>query len=757
MPKVQKVQWWMKEGIPRDTGSRAPITPNPDTPCPSTGSDIALAVEQSGSPPDMQLSTPMVENHAPNSCANSMNDSGYLSPAHTPRAQKRALFSTRDLIVYNKPISEQLKDRFLDIKILYTQSLWEAISSKRKGDPGDISMKLKYMGESEPTARLYIVIQCERRISRRVNKFFAQEHVAEELNPDFRVHVIPTGPLRLTSCEKLEVLGNIADSRSTLCGMPIEIGGERAPRIATLGGLIMVTAQEKTVYGLTAGHSLVNFVNDSSNRDSNREDINSGCDDEDTDAGYESAQQSSPNQEHSCVSTSRLPCSMDNIGRVVANSFQSTENTCNHDWALVALDREDWAPNYLVNRPTLVVDASESNKTTNKGGTREELDSNLHLIPFSYGPRLRMVEQPVAAITSRGLQHGILTSNGSSLTMFPGGKFLETFDFLPFSGSTFLPGDSGSWVVNKTTGEVYGHVVSIDTFGEASVIPMQSTLLDIKFHLRAYEVRFPSKEEISALQTAQKNDHDGNESATSSRRRTWNVNNDKFNNNKRSKKNTRVSLGKRKANDFGGRDNPKKPRDNIERKISGETTRNLRSSLAKTSPADLVPVEPIVTDGEIRTSSWSTKDDEILIQARAQGLNWNQIAPKHFPSKSPNSCRKRHERLMQKQNVEQWDGPKLGILATVYMEHRAEIWGPIANLLGEKWTVVEQKCMEKGLKNLSQAYRAEKRKGNDSGISISDDDYPINQPNMYLSCSAGVNRDNRIHSILELPLMSYSA
>jgi hypothetical protein len=44
-----------------------------------------------------------------------------------------------------------------------------------------------------------------------------------------------------------------------------------------------------------------------------------------------------------------------------------------------------------------------------------------------------------------------------------------------------------------------------------------------------------------------------------------------------------------------------------------------------------------------RSSSW---DDDILIQARAQGLNWNQIAQKHFPNKSPHACRKRYERLM---------------------------------------------------------------------------------------------------------------
>ncbi|KAH7078255.1 hypothetical protein FB567DRAFT_552267 [Paraphoma chrysanthemicola] len=132
--------------------------------------------------------------------------------------------------------------------------------------------------------------------------------------------------------------------------------------------------------------------------------------------------------------------------------------------------------------------------------------------------------------------------------------------------------------------------------------------------------------------------------------------------------------------------------------------------------------------GGTRSSSWSAKDDETLIQARAQGLNWNQISPKHFPSKSANACRKRHERLMERQNAEQWDGVKLDILAQAYMEVRREMWSILAARVGEKWPLVEQKCMEKGIKNLTQAARSAQKKQNDgtyhdhedSGIGISD-------------------------------------
>ncbi|KAF2021860.1 hypothetical protein BU24DRAFT_30789 [Aaosphaeria arxii CBS 175.79] len=114
--------------------------------------------------------------------------------------------------------------------------------------------------------------------------------------------------------------------------------------------------------------------------------------------------------------------------------------------------------------------------------------------------------------------------------------------------------------------------------------------------------------------------------------------------------------------------------------------------------------------GGVRSTTWSTKDDQTLIEARAKNLNWNQIAPNYFPSKSPNACRKRHERLMEKQNAEQWDGVKLDVLAQAYMDVRREMWSILAERVGEKWTLVEQKCMEKGLRNLTHASRTAQKK-----------------------------------------------
>lgn len=90
------------------------------------------------------------------------------------------------------------------------------------------------------------------------------------------------------------------------------------------------------------------------------------------------------------------------------------------------------------------------------------------------------------------------------------------------------------------------------------------------------------------------------------------------------------------------------------------------------------------------SGAWSRDDDRNLLDARARGLNWAQVK-NQFSNKSANACRKRHERLMEHKEADDWDTRKLEQLAKEYMTMRKEIWGPLAARVGEKWSVVEQK------------------------------------------------------------------
>jgi hypothetical protein len=95
--------------------------------------------------------------------------------------------------------------------------------------------------------------------------------------------------------------------------------------------------------------------------------------------------------------------------------------------------------------------------------------------------------------------------------------------------------------------------------------------------------------------------------------------------------------------------------------------------------------------GQRNTVNWSSADDEVLVAARAAGLNWQSTAEKHFPNKTANACRKRHERLVERQTQDDWSTQRLSTLAIEYMEFRKEIWTIIAARTGERWSVVEAK------------------------------------------------------------------
>ncbi|KAB5584953.1 hypothetical protein GE09DRAFT_1209591 [Coniochaeta sp. 2T2.1] len=110
------------------------------------------------------------------------------------------------------------------------------------------------------------------------------------------------------------------------------------------------------------------------------------------------------------------------------------------------------------------------------------------------------------------------------------------------------------------------------------------------------------------------------------------------------------------------------------------------------------------------SGAWNTSDDQTLLAARAAGQNWSQIQVNYFPTKTGNACRKRHERLMERKGADDWDTRKLERLSKEYMAMRKEIWQPLAQRCGEKWNVVEQKCMSNGLKNIQSHARAHSRR-----------------------------------------------
>ncbi|KAI7538060.1 hypothetical protein KC331_g10581 [Hortaea werneckii] len=152
--------------------------------------------------------------------------------------------------------------------------------------------------------------------------------------------------------------------------------------------------------------------------------------------------------------------------------------------------------------------------------------------------------------------------------------------------------------------------------------------------------------------------------------------------------------------------------------------KEIKPAAPRTAPVAPYPVAPTSTTGIRNAAIWSAADDEILLQARASGLNWQPIANRHFPNKTANACRKRHERLIERRHVEDWDAEKLELLAHEYMICRREMWETLANRIGERWAVVEAKCMEKGLRTLQATARTAHRRASATSIQAPKQDEP---------------------------------
>ncbi|KAI1109081.1 hypothetical protein F5Y14DRAFT_45175 [Nemania sp. NC0429] len=135
-------------------------------------------------------------------------------------------------------IPTHLQNRFRDLKRLFTHPLLNLIGKKR-APTRDISIKLRWMGPDEDSARLYILIQCDDKAVNPIKEFFAETQVKEQVGNDFQVRVIP-GLQRLAD-QILEVSADDSE-RQTLCGQGITIENSAA-RMAievTMGGVVAV-------------------------------------------------------------------------------------------------------------------------------------------------------------------------------------------------------------------------------------------------------------------------------------------------------------------------------------------------------------------------------------------------------------------------------------------------------------------------------------------------------------------------------------
>ena len=155
----------------------------------------------------------------------------------------RRIFERRvtKLRLFDREIPQLTQHRFHDLHELFERPLYDHLV-EAKINPHPISLKLKVLGESEATAKPWIVILCSKAASKRVRHFFNQQHIKadyqpsnpDSFSPSFEIFVCNRPPRPMAG---IEIYGDFG-RRPTMCGSIIRVGEADQARFATLGGVI---------------------------------------------------------------------------------------------------------------------------------------------------------------------------------------------------------------------------------------------------------------------------------------------------------------------------------------------------------------------------------------------------------------------------------------------------------------------------------------------------------------------------------------
>jgi hypothetical protein len=352
-------------------------------------------------------------------------------------------------------ISKITRERFDDLAILFGEPLYKCVS-KGKVKPGPISMKCMVLGESESTAKPWIVILCDSSTLKRVKKFFDQTWVKQECHPndssqpqfDYIIHNRPPRPTGGNSVDVFGTLSGQPHAHITSCGRLLQIGSGDDVRLATLGGILKLQFDYGVrLLGLTAGHTLLDERDDRSPDSSSDEDEDDDDDDlsvaqgdvDDTSAneiyeldlenqaGHMSGANigSGPSAEDLDAALSAVHIDTDQVWHKVAHlyarSSKPVASGANLDWALLELDDRCLVkPNLLVHNELVL------------GKTRTDtLDLKEMMIPSStWG-----LNQEVSLVSgTHSTRHGHISQCLSYIMLAGGKKFVQTYSLFLSDG-----------------------------------------------------------------------------------------------------------------------------------------------------------------------------------------------------------------------------------------------------------------------------------------------------------------------------------
>ncbi|KAI9688381.1 MAG: hypothetical protein M1822_001330 [Bathelium mastoideum] len=411
--------------------------------------------------------------------------------------------ASEDLKLFEKQLDEATWNRFRDVSDRIQMPLLSHVQkSSKKYKP--MALRLAVLGRTQEDARPRIVVLCDPKASKRVKKFFEQVWVKElcqpndQVLPSLEAVVIGRSPQLRMSVGSVRVYGGVNPNGrggSTLCGTPIKLSLGEAERIATLGGCIKVNKSDGSfeIYGMTAGHTLDDLLGVSSDEyeasSCQEESDISSSEDEEDDIGIGLLQPPTWSMSNLSLDeplqglSKRVPETWISLGSSLSLAPTKASAVRRYlDWSLIRM--EDIAtikPNLL--RDVEKVEKYRSGDLTMPAG----LNGNHH-------------KRNVVMMSGlEGLKEGSLSASFARVILGAGQEFIDVHLLTLGGNKEIIEGDSGSWVIDGKTGEVFGHVVASDAFGDGYVVPIQATFCDIATRLNAVSVDLPTTVDIASL------------------------------------------------------------------------------------------------------------------------------------------------------------------------------------------------------------------------------------------------------------------
>jgi len=357
----------------------------------------------------------------------------------------------RTLHEYKKEISRSTWDRFYALHELHGQRLLDSLSTQRAIDtltkrrrnysPHSVSTKLKVLGETEATAKPWVVVRCDQTDYRGVRNFYNQKHVIADYEgphadadlPSLEVIIHPRAPVLSAANEHPGIYASwpVEGNLETLCGQVIRVSNSSQAKFATLGGIIKIATPEDEfmLYGLTVGHVFQSddVLGNSYNSEMESEEEDGGvelfCIDQPFELDSETFSDS--DSETSSESIRRLQCielgnACPRVGHVIMTSSDMSGRRGNLDWGLVEIDDSS------LFRPNLVPGRGLGQQNQTKVGLSE----------FYSSPRPEE-NRPVLLLSGiGGSREGLLSTHPSFINLPGSDTFIETFNLSLLKGNS---------------------------------------------------------------------------------------------------------------------------------------------------------------------------------------------------------------------------------------------------------------------------------------------------------------------------------